>query len=334
MSIRVGINGFGRIGRLAVREAFGRHDIEFVHINDPGGDAGAAARLLKYDSVHRAMAADVGHEDDALVLDGKRIDWSQETGLTDVDWAGKGVDVLIESSGRYRTVAKLQPLLDAGVPRVVVSAPVKEAPALNIVMGVNDDVYDAARHRIVTAASCTTNCIAPVVDVIHSAFGLRHGNITTIHAMTNTQNVLDNFHKDPRRARASSLSLIPTTTGSATAIIEIFPELKGRIDGVAVRVPLASPSLTDCVFEVEKKVTVEQVNTALREAAEGRFKGILGYEETPLVSADYIGDRRSSVIDAPSTMVVNGTQIKILTWYDNEIGYVNRLLELVMKVAG
>lgn len=333
MAIRIGINGFGRMGRLALRESWRWPDFEFVHINDPGGDAEAAAHLLKYDSVHRTWDAEVAAEDGQLLVDDKRIGWSQHTRIEDVDWASKNIDVLVECTGKFKSPEKLQPYLDAGIKRVVVSAPVKHPDVQNIVMGVNDNAYDPERHRIVTAASCTTNCIAPVVDVIHREFGMKHGTITTIHDITATQNLLDNFHKDPRRARAAGMNLIPTSTGSATAIVEIFPELKGRIDGIAVRVPLANSSLTDCVFEVEREVTADEVNQALKQAAEGRLKDILGYEEKPLVSVDFTDDRRSSIIDALSTMVVNGTQIKILTWYDNETGYVNRMMELARKVA-
>ncbi|MGM0633456.1 MAG: ArsJ-associated glyceraldehyde-3-phosphate dehydrogenase [Pseudomonadota bacterium] len=334
MTIRIGINGFGRIGRLALRTAWPWSGFEFVHVNDPAGDAGEAAHLLEYDSVHGIWDQDISHNDEGLLIDGHQVTWSRATDISEVDWGAKNIDVLVECSGRFRTSESLQPYLDAGIPRVVVSAPVKSPDVLNIVMGVNDREYDAIQHSIVTAASCTTNCIAPVVDVIHETFGLRHGQITTIHDVTSTQNILDNFHKDPRRARAAGMSLIPTTTGSAKAIIEIFPELEGRMDGIAVRVPLANASLTDCVFEVSRKVTIEEVNDALKEAADGRLKGILGYEEKPLVSVDFKDDPRSSIVDALSTNVVNGTQVKILTWYDNEIGYVNRLMELARKVGG
>ena len=334
MTIRVGINGFGRIGRLALRTAWRWSGLEFVHVNDPAGDPAEAAHLLQYDSVHGYWDEEISHRDEGLLIDGHLVTWSRETEIGAVDWGAKNIDVLVECSGRFRTSEALQPYLDAGIPRVVVSAPVKSRDALNIVMGVNDAEYDAIQHSIVTAASCTTNCLAPVVDVIHNTFGLKHGQITTIHDVTNTQNILDNFHKDPRRARAAGMSLIPTTTGSATAITEIFPELEGRLDGIAVRVPLANASLTDCVFEVARPVTVEEVNEALREAAEGRLSGILGYEEKPLVSVDYLDDPRSSIVDALSTRVVNGTQVKVLAWYDNEIGYVNRLMELTRKVGG
>ena len=227
----------------------------------------------------------------------------------------------------------LQAYLDQGVRRVVVTAPVKEDGVLNVVMGVNDHLYDPAAHPIVTAASCTTNCLAPVVKVIHESLGIVHGSMTTIHSLTNTQTILDAPHKDPRRARACGESLIPTTTGSATAIAHIFPELKGKLNGHAVRVPLANASLTDCVFEVSRATTAEEVNALLKAAAEGELKGILGYEERPLVSVDYRTDPRSSVIDALSTLVVNGTQVKIYAWYDNEWGYANRTAELALRVA-
>jgi glyceraldehyde 3-phosphate dehydrogenase len=240
---------------------------------------------------------------------------------------------VLEASGKMKTVAVLQDYLQQGVGRVVVCAPVKEQGALNVVMGVNQHLFDPAQHRIVTAASCTTNCLAPVVKVIHEALGIRHGSITTIHDLTNTQSILDTPHKDLRRARASSMSLIPTTTGSATAIAEIFPELRGKLNGHAVRVPLANASLTDCVFEVERATTAEEVNALLKAAAEGPLHGILGYEERPLVSIDYRTDPRSSIVDALSTLVVAGTQVKIYAWYDNEWGYANRAVELARLVG-
>jgi glyceraldehyde 3-phosphate dehydrogenase len=249
----------------------------------------------------------------------------------DTDWSG--CDLVIEASGKMKTVDVLQAYLEQGVKRVVVCAPVKEQGALNIVMGVNQHLFDPAQHRIVTAASCTTNCLAPVVKVIHENLGIRHGSITTIHDLTNTQSILDLPHKDLRRARASGMSLIPTSTGSATAIAEIFPELRGRLNGHAVRVPLANASLTDCVFEVERETSVDEVNALLKAAAAGPLKNILGYEERPLVSIDYRTDPRSSIIDALSTMVVNGTQVKIYAWYDNEWGYANRVVELARMVG-
>ncbi|MCQ4318502.1 glyceraldehyde-3-phosphate dehydrogenase [Stutzerimonas zhaodongensis] len=332
MAIKVGINGFGRIGRLALRAAWGWPEIEFIRINDPAGDAATHAHLLNFDSVHGRWSHEASSDGDCMVIEGKRIQVTANKAIADTDWSD--CDLVIEASGKMKTVAVLQGYLDQGVKRVVVSAPVKEAGALNVVMGVNDGLFDPAQHRIVTAASCTTNCLAPVVRVIHGKLGIRHGSITTIHDLTNTQSILDQPHKDLRRARASGMSLIPTTTGSATAIAEIFPELRGKLNGHAVRVPLANASLTDCVFEVERATSVEEVNQLLKAAAsEGPLKGILGYEERPLVSIDYRTDPRSSIIDALSTMVVNGTQVKLYAWYDNEWGYANRTVELARKVG-
>ncbi len=332
MTIKVGINGFGRIGRLALRAAWDWPELEFIRINDPAGDAATHAHLLNFDSVHGRWQHEASSEGDCVVIGGKRIQVTANKAIADTDWSD--CDLVIEASGKMKTVAVLQSYLDQGVKRVVVSAPVKEAGALNIVMGVNDGLFDPAQHRIVTAASCTTNCLAPVVKVIHEHLGIRHGSITTIHDLTNTQSILDQPHKDLRRARASGMSLIPTTTGSATAIAEIFPELRGKLNGHAVRVPLANASLTDCVFEVERSTSVDEVNQLLKAAAsEGPLKGILGYEERPLVSIDYRTDPRSSIIDALSTMVVNGTQVKLYAWYDNEWGYANRTVELARKVG-
>ncbi|WP_404365884.1 ArsJ-associated glyceraldehyde-3-phosphate dehydrogenase [Marinobacter sp.] len=328
---KAGINGFGRIGRLALRAAWEWPEFEFSAINDPGADAKTLAHLLNFDSVHGRWDHEAVADGDSIVIDGRRIRVTGNKTIADTDWSGCGL--VIEASGRMKTVDVLQGYLDQGVKRVVVTAPVKEKGARNLVMGVNDQLFDPATDRIVTAASCTTNCLAPVVKVIHEKLGIRHGSITTIHSLTNTQTILDAPHKDLRRARACGSSLIPTTTGSATAIIEIFPELKGRIDGHAVRVPLTNASLTDCVFEVETATDRDSVNRFLREAAEGDLKGILGYEERPLVSIDYRTDPRSSIIDALSTMVVNGTQVKIYAWYDNEWGYANRTVELARKVA-
>ncbi len=331
MSIKIGINGFGRIGRLALRAAWDWPDFEFVRINDPAGDAATHAHLLNFDSVHGRWHREAGYDGECVVIDGKRIGVSSRTAIADTDWSG--CDLVIEASGKMKSVAVLQDYLAQGVRRVVVSAPIKEPGALNVVMGVNQHLFDPARHRIVTAASCTTNCLAPIVKVIHEGIGIRHGAITTIHDLTNTQSILDQPHKDLRRARASGMSLIPTTTGSATAIAEIFPELRGRLNGHAVRVPLANASLTDCVFEVERSTSVVEVNAMLRDAAASELRGILGYEERPLVSIDYRTDPRSAIIDALSTMVVNGTQVKIYAWYDNEWGYANRTVELARLVG-
>ena len=331
MTIKVGINGFGRMGRLALRAAWGWPEFEFVKINDPAAGAESLAHLLNFDSVHGRWDREASAEDGVMIIDGKRIQVTQEKTIEANDWSD--CDLVFECSGKMKTKAVLQAYLDQGVKRVVVSAPVKEAGVLNVVMGVNDHLYDPAIHPIVTAASCTTNCLAPVVKVILENLGIRHASMTTIHDLTNTQTILDAPHKDLRRARSCGTSLIPTTTGSAKAIIEIFPELAGRINGHAVRVPLANASLTDCVFEVEKETTAEEVNAYLKAAAEGELKGILGYEERPLVSVDYRGDSRSSIIDALSTMVVNGTHVKIYAWYDNEWGYALRMAELGRKLA-
>lgn len=332
MSIKIAINGFGRMGRLALRAAWQWPELEIVHINECAGSAQSAAHLLKFDSQHGTWAEPVEATDDAIVIGAKHIRFTRNRALEETDWAASGAQVVVECTGAFKSAQALAPYFEQGIAKVVVSAPLSDG-SLNIVMGVNQDLYDAKHHAIVTAASCTTNCLAPVVDVIHKEFGIRHGSITTIHDITNTQSVLDEYHKDLRRARASHLSLIPTSTGSAKAITEIFPELKGRLDGIAVRVPISNASLTDCVFELEHEVTVEQVNAALRSAASGRLQGILGYEERPLVSIDYLNDSRSSIIDALSTRVTNGTQVKILAWYDNEIGYVHRMMELARMVG-
>ena len=329
--IKVGINGFGRIGRLALRASFDWPEFEFAQINDPAGDAATFAHLLNFDSVHGRWNYQAEADGNTVVIKGQRIAVTHNKAINDTDWSG--CDLVLECSGKMRSTALLQAYLDQGVKRVVVSAPVKEAGVLNVVMGVNHQLFDAAKHKIVTAASCTTNCLAPVVKVIHEKLGIKHGAITTIHDLTNTQSILDTPHQDLRRARACGSSLIPTTTGSATAITEIFPELKGRLNGHAVRVPLANASLTDCVFEVERATTAEEVNALLKAASEHELKDILGYEERPLVSVDYKTDPRSSIIDALSTMVVNGTQVKIYAWYDNEWGYANRTVELAKLVG-
>ncbi|WP_447584848.1 ArsJ-associated glyceraldehyde-3-phosphate dehydrogenase [Pseudoxanthomonas mexicana] len=331
MSIRVGINGFGRMGRLTLRAAWDNPELQFVQINDPAGDAATLAHLIAFDSVHGRWDRGITADGEALVIDGTRIPVARNKDIAATDWSGCGV--VIESSGKFRKPDVLQPYLDQGVKRVVVTAPVKSPGVLDVVVGVNHHRFDPARHRIVSAASCTTNCFAPVVKVIHEGIGIRHGSLTTIHSLTNTQVIVDAPHKDLRRARACGSSLIPTSTGSATAIAEIFPELKGRLNGHAVRVPLTNASLTDCVFEVERATTVEEVNALLKTAADGVLAGILGYETRPLVSIDYRTDPRSSIVDALSTLVINGTQVKLYAWYDNEWGYVNRTAELVQLVG-
>lgn len=332
--IKVGINGFGRIGRLALRAGWAFPELEFVHINEIKGGTECAAHLLKFDSVHGRWSPEVLPEgNDRLRIDDQSLSFSEFSSPGEIPWEDYGVDLVLEASGKFRTVETLEPYFKRGVQTVIVAAPVKTG-ALNVVMGVNDHLYNPAEHRLLTAASCTTNCLAPVVKVIHEGIGIRHGVITTVHDHTNTQTIVDAPHKDLRRARATGMSLIPTTTGSATAIALIYPELKGKLNGLAVRVPLLNASLTDCVFEVARPTTVEEVNQLLKTASEtAPLQGILGYEERPLVSIDYKDDPRSSIIDALSTMVIDDTQVKILAWYDNEWGYANRMAELARKVA-
>ncbi|SDH88592.1 glyceraldehyde-3-phosphate dehydrogenase (NAD+) [Vibrio xiamenensis] len=331
MAIKVGINGFGRIGRLAMRAAFDWPEIEFVRINDVAGDANTLAHLLEFDSVQGRWHHGVTAQGEHIVINGHAIHTTQQKDISAVDWSD--CDVVIEATGVHRKTSFLNQYLEQGVKRVVVSAPVKEPGIANIVVGVNDEIFDPAVHRIVTAASCTTNCIAPVVKVIHEKLGIEQSSFTTIHDLTNTQTILDAPHKDLRRARACGMSLIPTTTGSATAIVEIFPELAGKINGHAVRVPLANASLTDIIFDVKRDTTAQEVNELLKQASQGELKGILGFEERPLVSIDYRGDQRSTIVDALSTMVVGTRMVKIYAWYDNEMGYATRTAELVKKVG-
>ena len=332
MSVRAGINGFGRMGRLALRAAFDNSQVKIVQINELKGGPETAAHLVEFDSVHGRWRVPIAAEAHGLKVQGERIGYSNFSSPGEVPWEQSGVEIVLECSGKFLTPEELEPYFDRGVRKVVVAAPVKHG-ALNVVMGVNDRLYDPELHHIVTAASCTTNCLAPVVKVIHQELGIRHGVITTIHDVTNTQTVVDLAHKDLRRARSALMSLVPTTTGSATAIGLIYPELQGKLNGMAVRVPLLNASLTDCVFEVAERTTARQVNGYLQQAAEGELRGILGFEKRPLVSVDFVNDPRSSIIDGPSTMVVDGTQVKVLAWYDNEWGYVNRLVELTAKVA-
>ncbi|MDX1742901.1 MAG: ArsJ-associated glyceraldehyde-3-phosphate dehydrogenase [Ruegeria sp.] len=324
------VNGLGRIGKLALKPLLEK-GAKIAWINDGIGDPAMHAHLLEFDTVHGRWDARLEHDADSVTINGTRLPF---IGRKDLDQLPlSGVDVVIDCTGVFKTEAKLAPYFKAGVKKVVVSAPVKDGPTANIVMGVNDSVYDPAVHNIVTAASCTTNCLAPVVKVIHENLGIRHGSMTTIHDVTNTQTMVDRPAKDLRRARSALNSLIPTTTGSATAITLIYPELTGRLNGHAVRVPLLNASLTDCVFEVERETSVDEVNTFFKAAAEGELKGILGYETRPLVSADYTNDERSSIVDAPSTMVVNGTQVKVYAWYDNEMGYAHRLVDVALMVG-
>ncbi|MEM9638564.1 MAG: ArsJ-associated glyceraldehyde-3-phosphate dehydrogenase [Pseudomonadota bacterium] len=325
------LNGLGRIGKLALRPLLER-GAKIAWINDAVGDPAMHAHLLEFDTVHGRWPAQFSADDDSLTIDGTRlpVHGLRDLGALPLD----GVDVVIDCTGAFKSEAALAPYFAAGVKKVVVSAPVKDGPTANIVYGVNHDIYDPVQHQIVTAASCTTNCIAPVVKVVHENLGIKHGSITTIHDVTNTQTIVDRPAKDLRRARSALNSLIPTTTGSATAITLIYPELTGRLNGHAVRVPLLNASLTDCVFELERETTVEEVNGLFKAAAEGELDGILGYETRPLVSTDYTNDPRSGIIDAPSTMVVNGTQLKVYVWYDNEWGYANRLADVAFMVGG
>jgi len=336
--VRIGINGFGRMGRLALRASFDISEIEVAHINEIKGGVDAAAHLFKYDSVYgKWNKSQVEVQRDAtaekICLGNKQITFSSFNTPDQVPWEKYGISIVLECTGKFLTQETLQGYFKRGVQKVIVSAPVKQG-ALNIVMGVNDHLYNPEEHHILTVASCTTNCLAPVVKVIHENLHVKHGMITTVHDVTNTQTAVDSAHKDLRRARSCLMSLVPTTTGSATAIALIYPELKGKLNGHAIRVPLLNASLTDAVFEVEKSTTVAQVNQLLKDASlVGPLVGILGYEESPLVSVDYKGDTRSAIIDAPSTMVTDSTQVKIYAWYDNEWGYVNRMIDLTRKVA-
>ena len=331
MTIKIGINGFGRMGRLIMRASWDWPEFEFVQINDPMADAATMAHLINFDSVHGTWRHDANSEDDTIIINNKAVKVSRNHKIEETDWSG--CDLVFEASGVMKTKALLDEYTRQGVKHVIVTAPIKEEGVLNLVYGVNHHLYVPGEFPIVTAASCTTNCLAPVVKVIHENIGIKHGSMTTIHDITNTQTILDAPHKDLRRARACGMSLIPTTTGSAKAITQIFPELTGKLNGHAVRVPLANASLTDIVFELEKETTEAEVNALFEEAAANSLQGILGYEERPLVSIDYRTDPRSSIIDAQSTMVINGTQLKLYAWYDNEWGYVNRSAELAKYVA-
>ncbi len=331
---RIALNGLGRIGKLVLRDLIDTGaGGEIVLVNDPEGDAAQHALLMEFDSVHGRWATPVAAAEGALVIAGRAIALARERTIEALPLAALGVDVVIDCTGVFKTAAKVAPYFAAGVAKVIVSAPVKDGGALNLVYGVNHHLYNGTQP-LLTAASCTTNCLAPVVKVIHEGLGIRHGMITTIHDVTNTQTIVDRPAKDMRRARSALLNLIPTTTGSATAITLIYPELKGRLNGHAVRVPLLNASLTDAVFELERATTADEVNALFAAAAEGPLRGILGFEARPLVSGDFRGDRRSAIVDGPSTMVVNGTQLKVYAWYDNEWGYACRMADIVRMVAG
>jgi len=346
--MNVGINGMGRIGRLALRAAMGaahrteqdpraNNRLNVTHLNEIKGGAAATAHLLAFDTVQgqwRQQIEALG--EDSIQIGNQQLGFSSHTSPADIPWGELGVDLVLECTGKFLTPETTQGHLDRGAKRVIVAAPVKVGNVLNIVVGVNEHLYTPSEHRVVTAASCTTNCLAPVVKVVHEAIGIRHGQITTIHAPTNTNLVVDAPHKDLRRARSAMQSLAPTTTGSATAIALIYPELKGKLNGHAVRAPVLNASLTDCVFEMKRETTVEEVNALFETAAKGSLAGILGLENRPLVSADYAGDTRSSIVDALSTMVTDGTMLKVYAWYDNEMGYSCRMVDLAchMKKLG
>jgi glyceraldehyde 3-phosphate dehydrogenase len=338
--MKVGINGMGRIGRLALRAAMGAayrpsddpragNRLNVVHLNEIKGGAAATAHLLQFDSMQGGWRTEIATDGaDAIRIDGRRLSFSEHKTSAETPWGDLGVDLVLECSGKFLDRKSIEGHLQRGAKRVIVAAPVKVDGVLNIVVGVNEHLYDPVKNDIVTAASCTTNCLAPVVKVLHGEIGIRHGQITTIHDPTNTNVVVDTPHKDLRRARSAMLSLQPTTTGSATAIGLIYPELKGKLDGHAVRAPVLNASLTDCVFEMSRSVTAQEVNELFKAAAAGPLAGILGYEARPLVSIDYQGDTRSAIIDGLSTLVTNGTMLKVYAWYDNEMGYACRMVDL------
>ncbi len=334
--MRIALNGFGRIGKLVLRDLIETGvNAEIALLNEPFGELEQHALLLEFDTVHGRWDADISAEieNSRLNVGSTSIEVTTHKSIKDLPLSRMGIDLVVDCTGIHKSKVKLAPYYAAGVKKVIVSAPVKDDDALNLVFGVNSDLYVPEKHDLVTAASCTTNCLAPVVKVIHEELGIKHGSITTIHDVTNTQTIVDKPHKDARRARSALNSLIPTSTGSASAITLIYPELKGRLNGLAVRVPLLNASLTDCVFEVDEPTTAEEVNDMFRTWSEGQLTGILGYETRPLVSADFVNDRRSSIIDAQSTMVINGTQVKVYAWYDNEWGYACRLADIVRMVT-
>lgn len=329
--VKVGINGFGRIGRNVFRAALDNPDVEIVAVNDLT-DVKMLAHLLKYDSTHGKLDATVEIGDGALIVNGKTIKVFAERDPANLPWGDNGVEIVIESTGIFTEKSKAEAHIKGGAKKVVISAPASNED-ITIVMGVNEDQYDAANHNVISNASCTTNCLAPFAKVINDKFGIVKGMMTTIHAYTNDQNTLDLAHKDPRRARAAAENIIPTTTGAAKAVSLVLPELKGKLNGMSMRVPTPNVSVTDLVVELEKNVTVDEVNAALKEAADGPLKGIMNYSEEPLVSSDYNTDPASSTIDALSTMVVEGNMAKVVSWYDNEWGYSNRVVDLVKYIA-
>ncbi|MBF8417842.1 type I glyceraldehyde-3-phosphate dehydrogenase [Heyndrickxia coagulans] len=331
MAVKVGINGFGRIGRNVFRAALGNPNVEIVAINDLT-DAKMLAHLLKYDSVHGNLEEEVTVDGDSIVVDGHKVKVLAEREPANLGWGDLGVDVVVESTGRFTNREGAAKHLEAGAKKVVISAPGKNED-ITIVMGVNEEKYDPKNHHVISNASCTTNCLAPFAKVLHEKFEIKRGMMTTVHSYTNDQQILDLPHKDYRRARAAAQSIIPTTTGAAKAVALVLPELKGKLNGMAMRVPTPNVSVVDLVAELGKNVTVEEVNAALKEAAEGELKGILAYSEEPLVSRDYNHTTVSSTIDALSTMVIEGNMVKVISWYDNEFGYSNRVVDLVEYIA-
>jgi glyceraldehyde 3-phosphate dehydrogenase len=332
--MRIGINGFGRMGRLFLRAAWEREELDVVAVDEPHGEASTMTLFVEHDSVQRRFDEPCSADGDELVVGDQRMRFTRAANPSEIDWAAAGVELVIESSGRFKTKATLEPHLANGAERVLVSCAVKDVEP-NVVLGVNHDAYDLANEPIVTAASCTTNCLAPVVRVIHDALGIERGIATTIHDPTNTQVVIDAPHRDPRRARASQLNLIPTSSNSAYAVTMIVPELAGKLESIAVRVPVMNSSITDCVFHVARDTTIDEVNGILETASRSdRLRGVLGYEERPLVSSDYAGDPRSSIVDALSTRVTDRRMVKILAWYDNEWGYANRMADLALLMGG
>lgn len=331
MATKVGINGFGRIGRNVFRAALNNPAVDIVAVNDLT-DAKTLAHLLKYDSVHGILNADVSVDGSNIIVNGKAIQVIAEREPAKLPWKDLGVEVVVESTGRFTDREKAAAHLEAGAKKVIISAPAKKED-ITIVMGVNEDKYEAANHHVISNASCTTNCLAPFAKVLHEKFGIKRGLMTTVHAYTNDQQILDLPHKDLRRARAAGMSIIPTTTGAAKAVALVLPELKGKLNGFAMRVPTPNVSVVDLVAELEKEVTAEEINAALKAAAEGELKGILAYTEEPLVSKDFNGNPHSSIVDALSTMVIEGTMVKVVSWYDNEWGYSNRVVDLIEFVA-
>ncbi len=331
MATKIGINGFGRIGRNVLRAAMSNDEVEVVAINDPG-DIQALAHLLEYDSVHGHLDAQIEVKEGHLYVNGKKIAVYKEFDPAQIAWSDAQVDVVVESTGRFTNGNDAKKHLGGTVKKVIISAPAKEED-ITIVMGVNESEYDPAKHHVISNASCTTNCLAPFTKVLHEKFGIRRGLMTTVHSYTNDQRILDLPHKDLRRARAAAENIIPTSTGAAKAIALVLPELKGKLNGFAMRVPTPNVSITDLTCDVEKETTVEEVNQALKEASEGALKGIMDYSDKPLVSSDYNGSPASSTVDSLLTQVIDGTMVKVVSWYDNEWGYSNRVVDLITYIG-